>query len=172
MTTTATKSGQRPVLDLPRSSFEITLDIFGGLGIVAMILFIAWYWSSLPEKIPTHFSFSGVPDGWGPKITLLALPAISLVIYIGLTLLSKYPHAYNYLWPITPQNAKKQYENSRQMIVILKTEIVWLFVYIVWQTVQTALKKAKGVAPDFLWIFFVLIFGTVGYHLFKAYQAK
>jgi len=137
-----------------------------------MIFFIAWYWSSLPEEIPTHFSISGAPDGWGGKSTLLVLPAIGLVIYIGLTILSRYPHVYNYLWHITPQNAKMQYENSRQMIILLKTEIVWLFAYIVWQTIQTALGKAKGLGAEFLPIFLILIFGTVGFHLFKAYQAR
>lgn len=169
---TPTKSNPRPVLDLPRSSFEITLDIFGGLGVLIMIFYIVWYWSSLPEVIPTHFGSSGAPDGWGAKSTLLVLPAISLVIYIGLTILSKYPHVYNYLWLITPQNAKMQYQAARQMIILLKTEVVWLFAYVVLQTIQTALGKAKGLGTEFLPIFLVLIFGTLGFYLFKAYQAR
>ncbi|MGH7453559.1 MAG: DUF1648 domain-containing protein, partial [bacterium] len=135
------KPDARPVLKISRSSFEITLSIFGALGILIMIFVIGTYRSSLPQVIPTHFGISGEPDGWGGKSTLWVLPMLSLVIYIGLTILSRYPHVYNYLWLITPQNAKVQYQNSRQMIILLKTEIVWLFVYIVWQTIQTALGK-------------------------------
>lgn len=137
-----------------------------------MLFFIIWYWPSLPEVIPTHFGSSGAPDGWGGKSTLWVLPAIGLVIYLGLTILSQYPQVYNYVWPITPQNAKIQYQTARQMIILLKTEVVWLLAYIVSQTIQAALGKVQGFSIAFLPIFLVLMFGTIGFYLFKAYQAR
>lgn len=137
-----------------------------------MLFFIIWYWPSLPEVIPTHFGSSGAPDGWGGKSTLWVLPAIGLVIYLGLTILSQYPQVYNYVWPITPQNAKIQYQTARQMIILLKTEVVWLLAYIVSQTIQAALGKVQGFSIAFLPIFLVVMFGTIGFYLFKAYQAR
>jgi len=170
--TFSTTPKARPILDLPRSSFEITLDIFGALGVLFMIFVVILNWSNLPERIPSHFGVSGAPDGWSGKNVLWALPAISLVIYFGLTVLSFYPQTYKYLWLITAQNAKLQYQNARQMIIFLKTEVVWLFAYVVWQTIQTALGKANGLGATFLPVFLVLVFGTIGFHLFKAYRER
>lgn len=171
-TSTPTQSNPRPVLDLPRSSFEKTLDIFGALGLLFMIVMLAYYWSSLPERIPSHFGISGQPDAWNGKGLLLVLPSISAGLYIGLTILSRYPHIYNYAWPITPENAATQYRLARQMIIVFKTEIVWLFAYVIWQTIQTALGRAQGLGEAFLPIFLSTIFGTLILYLYKAYQAR
>jgi hypothetical protein len=150
----------------------VALEISGALGLLFMFWVVVKNWSDLPEVIPSHFGASGKPDGWSGKSGLWILPAIGVLIYIGLTVLSKYPHIYNYAWPITPENARTQYRLSRQMIVVLKTEIVLIFAYIVWQTVQTALGKAGGLGGAFMPVFLLLIFGSIGWHLFKAYQAR
>jgi len=170
--TPAAAPNARPVLDLSRSSFEKTLDIFGAMGLLFMIAMIAFYWSSLPERIPSHFGGSGRPEAWSGKSMLLVLPSISAVLYTGLTVLSRYPHIYNYAWPITPQNAATQYRLARQMVIVLKTEIVWIFAYLDWQTIQTALGHAQGLGQAFLPIFLLIIFGSLGFYLYKGFQAR
>lgn len=167
-----TKSNVRPIFALPRSSFEVSLDIFGAMGLLFMVGMIVFYWSSLPEQIPSHYRVSGRPDAWSGKNILLVLPIISAALYIGLTVLSRYPQIYNYPWPITVENAPRQYRLARQMVIVLKTAIVWLFAYVNWQTIQTALGRAQGLGETFLPIFLLIIFGTLGFYLYKSSRAR
>lgn len=166
------KPNARPVLDLPRNAFENALEFLGAMGLLFMFAMVAQYWSNLPERIPSHFGISGLPDAWSGKGTLLILPVLSVVLYGGLTVLSRYPHIYNYAWPITPKNAAAQYRFARQMIIVLKTELVWIFAYINWQTMQTALGRAQGLGPAFLPIFLLMVFGSVGFYLYKGFQTR
>ncbi|MDZ7361474.1 MAG: DUF1648 domain-containing protein [candidate division KSB1 bacterium] len=170
--TTFTKSGSRPVLQIPKSSLELGLETTAALGLLIMLYFTFTSWPLLPETIPHHFDISGKPDAWGGKWTLSLLPGIGLVLYVGLTILSRYPHIYNYLWPITEKNAAAQYHLARTMIVALKAEISLLFAYLQQQTIQVALGKAEGLGVAFLPTFLVLIFGTIGIYFVKAYQAR
>ena len=62
-------------------------------------------YSGLPDTIATHFNAAGRVDGWGVKGTLLLLPVTSSLMYGVLTVLSRYPQVYNYVVPITAQNA-------------------------------------------------------------------
>ncbi len=44
------------------------------LGLAVAIGSVWLSWSQLPPRIPTHFGFSGPPNGFGPKTSLLELP--------------------------------------------------------------------------------------------------
>jgi uncharacterized membrane protein len=170
--TTFAKPRPRPVLQIPKSTLEIGLETAAALGMLTMLYVTIKSWPLLPETIPHHFGVSGKPDAWGGKWILWFFPGISLVLYIGLTILSRYPHIYNYPWPITEKNAAAQYHLARTMIVALKAEIILLFAYLQQQTIQVALGKAGGLGVAFLPIFLILIFGTIGFYFVKAYQAR
>ncbi len=173
MTKTAfVKLSTRPVLQWPKSSLEIGLETAAALGLLTMLYAIIKYWPLLPETIPHHFDVSGKSDAWGGKWILWLLPGISLAIYIGLTVLSQYPHIYNYPWPITEQNAAAQYHLARTLIGALKTGIVLIFAYLQWQIIQVALGKGEGLGVAFLPAFLLLVFGTIGVYFIKAYQAR
>jgi uncharacterized membrane protein len=148
------------------------LETAAALGMLTMLYVTIKSWPLLPETIPHHFGVSGKPDAWSGKWILWLLPGISLVLYVGLTILGRYPHVYNYLWPITEKNAAAQYHLARTMIVALKAEIILLFAYLQQQTIQVALGKAGGLGVAFLPIFLILIFGTIGFYFVKAYQAR
>ncbi len=169
---TFVKPSPRPVLQIPKSSLEIGLETAAALGILTMLYVTIKSWPLLPQTIPHHFGVSGRPDAWGGKWTLWLLPGISLVLYVGLTILSRHPHIYNYPWPLTEQNAAAQYHIARTLLGALKTEIVVIFAYLQQQTIEVALGKAEGLGIIFLPIFLILIFGTIGIYFVKAYQAR
>jgi uncharacterized membrane protein len=60
----------------------ITLFVF----IVALVpvFYLATIYDSLPETIPTHFGFSGKPDGFGNKSILWTTGAILPIVSIGI----------------------------------------------------------------------------------------
>ncbi len=164
---------KRPVLHIPLSPMEKVLEIIAVLGLVITILVIIQAWPILPNRFPTHFGASGKVDGWGGKESILLLPFINIfLVYVPMTLLSRYPHIYNYLWPITEQNAPAQYYNARLMMGWIKTEIVGLFAFINWQSIQTALGKTEGLGSMLLILILLVLFGTIGICMYKSYQAR
>jgi len=166
------KQEKRPVLDIPLFPLEKTLEFVAAMGLLASVIIIIKFWPILPHTIPTHFGVSGKPDGWGSKETIFLLPSIGiLLIYIPITLLSRYPHIYNYICPITEQNAVEQYYLARLLLRWMKAEIIWLFAGLEWMTVQNALGKTEGLGL-LTWMPLVIIFGTIGIYMYKSYQAK
>lgn len=155
-----------------KSTLQRMLEIAAILGLIFLFFLVIGYWSKLPDSIPSHYNAAGEPDGWSGKGTLLLLPFISLAMYIGLTFLIRFPHLYNFPWKITEENRERQFYLAQMLIIGLKTEIIWLFGYIEWQTVQTGLGRSEGLGSSFLFIFLGLIFGTVSLYFVKAFKAK
>lgn len=163
---------KRPKIKVPFSSFELWLEIVSWAGLVFMVLVLIEFWPSLPDTIPSHFNAWGRPDGYSGKGSLIFLPAAGLLLYLMLATLRFFPHIYNFPWPITEQNAEVQYRLAIDLLAWLKAEIVWLFAYINWGSVQVALTHSKGLGAGFLIIVLVGIFGTLGIYLFLANKAR
>jgi len=81
---------------------------------------------SLPNIVPTHFNLSGQVDGCGSKEWFLLLPCITTILFIGLKVLGRYPHKYNYLVTITEKNALKEYTSATGMIRVVNLSAIIL----------------------------------------------
>ncbi len=161
----------KPVLRLHRTGIEWILDIIALGGTLLCVLIVPMTWSTLPERIPIHFNLSGQPDGWGSRGTLILLPALLVVINVGLTLLARIPHRFNYLWPVTPDNAEQQYRIARSLLAMVKIEISGLFGYLTWMTVRTARGDSAGLTGMLLPTVLFVVFLTVFVHLLAAKRA-
>ena len=167
------KSGQRPVLHIPLSTSEILVEIAALVGVLLTVVVIVQSWPTLPDTIPTHFGVSGQPDAWGSRVSLWLLPGISiLLVYIPLTIFSRFPHIGNYPWNITEENAETQYQLARSMMGWLKAEIVWFMAYTIWKTIQVSQGQAAGLGTASLWIFLLLMFLTPAIYFYRAYRAR
>lgn len=80
-----------------------------------------------PDIVPTHFDFNGEVDGYGSKNTLFISLPITVIMYIGLAILAKYPEIYNYAIEITPRNKERQYSMATTFIRVMNIEIVSIF---------------------------------------------
>lgn len=65
--------------------------------IIAPVVYLAFVWNKIPDKIATHFDLKGIPDKYGSKTQLwIGIGAIALVgalIYILMTHLNRGKHA-------------------------------------------------------------------------------
>lgn len=166
------KPSERPVINIPHTSLEIWLEV-AAIGVLFFIVvMVALFWSSLPGEVPSHFGVSGAVDAWSDKWTILILPMVGLVLYAMLTIANRYPHHFNYVWPITPQNAERQYKLAHSLMIWLKTEVMLLFAYLEWMTIGTALGQIKGLGPFLLPLFLAVLFGTLGVYFYQAFQAR
>ena len=107
----------------PKTPFEKVLEITGWLTLIAMWVLAFYCYESLPENIPLYFNAEG-PGDYGHKMTLLVLPGVVTIVFAGLTLLSRYPHFFNHLVRVTPENAALQLQNAPSTIRWLKLVIV------------------------------------------------
>ena len=162
----------RPVLHMPRSGLEWAVEALALLGVVLTVALPAFFWDRLPDRVPTHFGFSGQPDAWGPKAWIWAVPAVSVALYLGLSWLARFPHRLNYPWPITPENAPAQYRCARWLLLSLKAVIGWTFAWIVWGTIQTSLGNASGLGQAFLPLTVGAIAGILGLYFVKSYRQR
>ncbi|MGO4538866.1 DUF1648 domain-containing protein [Paenibacillus sp. 2TAB19] len=129
--------------------------------ILLSYVFLIFKWSDLPATIPIHYNARGVADGWGGRATLFILPTIALILYAGLTLLRRIPHHFNYIVQITEQNAVAQYRLSLMLLSWIKLEIVVLFGYIQWSTIQNAAGLSSGLGIWMLPVSLFILLGTI-----------
>ncbi len=123
---------------------------------------------NFPEIIPIHYSVTGQPDGFGTKETIWILPIIVTVLFVGLTILNKFPHVFNYPNNITEGNAQRQYTNATRLIRYLKLSIVIIFGLIVIQTFRNVTGSTSGVGGWFLPLSIGLLFMPLVYFVAKS----
>ena len=134
----------RPVLHLPRTPLETLLEALTVLGLIAVIAITVWGYFVLPAIIPTHYGLSGTPNAYGGKASLLAMPIITICLTVLLTFLTRYPHRYNYPWPITAENAPRQYALARLLMRAIALEIVWMFCVLQWLLIRAAQSSSAS----------------------------
>jgi uncharacterized membrane protein len=160
---------------LPRSRLVVALEVLSLLGILCSCSIIAAYWQRLPRIIPSHFDFEGRVDGFADKEALLILPAVSVGLYILLTVLSRFHRLLRFSWPFnatTEEAYRRQARIARSLYCWCKFEIVWLFTYISWATIRVGLGKAQGLGRAFLPVVLIVVGGTIMVHLVWAYRHR
>jgi hypothetical protein len=158
----------RPVLKLPRPLLDNLLEIAAVAGLLGMLLIVWAAWPQLPVRLPTHFGLSGLPDAWGGRGSLLFLPIVGFFLYVMMTVIYRYPQIYNYPVKLTEANVERLYRRSRSLIQWLKAEILWLFWYLEWQTIQIGLGKSGGLGGAFLPILLLVLVVTTGVSIWQS----
>ena len=167
------RNRSRPVLHLPRTPFEVLLEVLTVLGSIAVIAMTVWGYFALPARIPTHYGLSGAPNAYGGKGSLLGLPIVSICLAVLLTVLSRYPHIYNYPWPITAENAPRQYSLARLLLRWITLEMVWMLCGLQGLIIQSAQSHH---APDAILLlipaFVLVLFVTIILYIGSAARAR
>ena len=162
----------KPKIKIVPEPIDRIIESLGVIGIILLVGLPIFHYSSLPDIIPRHYGFNGEPDGFSGKGIIWTLPAIGLLMYLGMAILNKFPHIFNYLIEITSENAERQYIIATKLVRFLNTIIACVFCYITYATIQTALGQQSGLGSYFAPIFIVLILGTIGIYVYKSIRDK
>ena len=163
---------ERPKLKIQLSPMDQVFELLGWGVLLALWVWTVSSYSSLPDSIPTHFNAAGEADDFGRKASIFGLPVIATLLYIGLTLLNRFPHIFNFPTPITQDNALRQYTNATRMIRNLKLILVLVFAGISFQTIKQANGEAAGLGVWFLPVTLGAIFLPLLYFVIKSIKEK
>ncbi len=152
-----------PVRWLPAGRWEWLLEAVT-LGVVLFwFYYLTVYWEALPDRVPSGFDWKGAPRGSAPKSFLWVLPAVSLVVYVVMTVASRFPHRGNFPVQVTEMNAPRLYAMARWMLNVIKLQVTATMGYIQWKMVQTGLENAAGLNPWVMGLLLVAVMGTAVY---------
>ncbi|HCZ36828.1 MAG TPA: hypothetical protein DHV26_12980, partial [Cytophagales bacterium] len=99
----------RPKINIPLTRFDWVLEAIAFLIWAGGLLFLIINFETTPDQIPTHYDHTGTPTTSGSKNSLWLLVAINTSLYVLITVVSRFPHSFNYPIEITSQNAERKY---------------------------------------------------------------
>lgn len=144
----------RKKLNIPKTREEKIWDIIGVGSYVATVIFLIIIWRQLPEQVPLHMDLTGKVDDWAAKESMLVLPAISIIMFILLHILEKFPHVYNYPKRLNDKNAASFYRVNRKMLNKLKNLIILVFCII---DVEFSLIALGWIDDGHAWTFIIIL---------------
>ncbi|MGC8866418.1 MAG: DUF1648 domain-containing protein [Bacteroidales bacterium] len=138
-------------------------------GLVIALMIAIWAYAlgafkNLPHTIAVHFDAQGRPDGYGGKISLMLMPALATVLALGMFVINRYPHIFNYPVKITPQNAIYQYTLATRLmrwINLLSTLLLGMVTHLM-------IASASGKFNKF-WIVMIIVFTVLMFIPFLVY---
>lgn len=162
----------RPRIKLVNTNFDNFLESLGWLLLVLLWVQVLFNFNELPDTIPTHFNFKGEVDGYGSKWTMFFLPITASILYIGLTILNRFPHIFNYTVDITEENAERQYTIATKMIRALKLGVVVIFGLISIMTIYGAESNLFQIDPTIIPVASLIILVPLIYYIYKSIKSK
>jgi uncharacterized membrane protein len=161
----------KPVRKVERAWWEKLVDIISFCILFVSFIYIIFVWNDLPEKMPIHFNFSGEADNWGGRGSILIFPFVSAVLFIFMTVASKFPHIHNFPIKVTEENAERLYSISNKLLTILKLEMIIFMAIGTYQSVQVAFGE-DGIGKWYVPSLLIVIFLTLAIALYKMIRAK
>ncbi len=129
-------------------------------------------WSSLSETIPIKFNFAGELVRMGNKKELLNFQFAIALIYLLLTVVSRFPRWYRYPWKITAENVAKQYSIHRSFLLWLKVYCMVGMSFTTLRTIRVALGRAEGMGTFYMPISLVILFAMIAVLFVKAIRGN
>jgi hypothetical protein len=147
---------------IPRTVPEIVGESMALAATLAGLGYTLAAWTTLPDRVPTHFTLAGRVDGWGSRNTLLLLPLAGVVVYALLTVLARFPRLFNYPVKVRPDDLPYQYRLARWFMTWIKASIATLFALL--DVLMVAMARGGGApaAGASRWLLVVVGVGLVG----------
>lgn len=120
----------------------------------------------LPDRVPTHFDIAGRPNAWGSPGILWILPVVGACLYLLFTALASIQlRTFNLPVPVTEINLPFIQQKTSEMVALIKTEMMCLFVYIQGGIIHGARVSEFRLSPVVVPCFLGIIFVTLGIYM-------
>lgn len=155
---------------LPQTLPEWLLELGAATALLAQFLIIFAAWPEIPDQVPQHFDASGQADAWGSKATLLLLPGVNFVVFVMMTVVSRFPHISSVPVEITPLNAQRIYRLVRFQTIWLKAVVALVLAYMSWRTIEQARGGVQGLGVGFLPLTILGVGSAVAWFYFELHR--
>lgn len=140
------------------------------LNIIGLLLLIAlplYYYQILPEKIPSHYGFGGVPDAYSSKSSIWFLPILGICLFAFLSAVGHF----------TNKSKKKEKFPGEQAMAKsimnwLSVIITYMFLNILWGTIQTAIGNQEGLSPHFTAASIIMPMVPILYFVYRGFTGS
>ena len=153
-------------IKIKRNTLDIVEAIVSLLCLVGVVVYLIAAWSHIPDQIPAHFNAAGEVNRWGSKSELIVLPIISWVLYGFITLIERFPQAWNTGVTVTEENCARVYRILKNMIAVIKMLMLAVFASI---TVLSSLVLRLPIW--YLGVFLLAVFGSIAFFVAQLKRA-
>lgn len=148
----------------PLKSFTILQKIILILSIIIFIapmIYLLATWSSIPEKIPTHFGASGEADAYGSKSSCFIIIIMYFFLDVLMLVSLFLPKIWNVPVKLTENNTMLVYHYCRSMLCSTLFFLNCLFTYMLLQSVRGNSLGGWFLPVSMASIFLPIIYYTV-----------
>lgn len=164
------KTRNLPKIKIQKSFSDKVLETLGWVGVIVLWTLLMLNYNTTPDEVPIHFNLSGTADAYGGKLFLFFIPVVSTVLYVGITLLNRIPHTFNYPVKIDDTNAKAMYTKATRMMRFLKFSIVVVFGFIQYAMLSDEFSQRYG--RFFIAILLVITVLPVGVFIVDVFRKR
>ncbi|MBU2650121.1 MAG: DUF1648 domain-containing protein [Bacteroidetes bacterium] len=152
-----------------RSFLKVISDITAFLFTLSLFVVIIYYYNKIPETIPVHYNATGEADGFGHKRSIWLIPFVSLFMFSGLFLLSRFIERFR-----LKQNGQQTKQKVGAIYLIRAINIIISsgFFYIGLSTIQVSLKITTGLSVWFLPVFLGALVIVIGLFIYWIKRNK
>ena len=118
---------ERIKIKLELTKVDMASEIISWFLIIYIWILTITNYLNFPDIIATHYNDAVDTDELVEKWIIFTLPLVMTVLFVGMSILNKFPHIYNYPINITKENAFTQYTNATRLIRYLKLIVVVVF---------------------------------------------
>lgn len=145
--------------------YDIMAEVIAAFLLIGQAIVIFVSLSILPDIIPNHFNGDGIANGHGSKYTICGPFLFSVILFVALTVLSRYPQLYKSR--MQKNNKAAEYKLGVKMILTLKPILMAVFFLITYFMIQTAQLKLTAYLNYLLGAILLIIFSHVIYWLIR-----
>ena len=154
-------------MKINKNRYDIFVEIICLTLLIGTLIYLFINWNSIPDEIPGHYNAMGEIDRMGRKGELFVVPIVNWLMYLGITLIEKFPEVWNTGVKVTKKNKERVYRTLKNMLSTMKLIIVAVFTYI---TINSA--QSLSLPVWFLPVFLVLLFGSIIFFTIKLVRVS
>ena len=148
---------------------EHSLTWLSRFALVFSVGIVAWNWSELPDRIPLKFDALGEPKRWGPKASILILPAISVFVYGVLSFAYRQPATGLLSLNRKPSPARQRLQQSG--VAWIRALVLLLLAYLTSRIVEVGQGKSADLGPTFFVLMGAVLLASVILSV-KSFQTR
>ena len=142
------------------------------LAVLGPIAYLCLYWQSIPAILPTHFGLDGQPNGYSSKSFVWITVAVSIGMYVFLSVIARYPKSFNLPAPVGDPDRPRCEALGVELLAWLRLEVACLFAYIPWSTVRVATHQSTGLGVAFVFVSSIAILFTVFFYIWRMMRGQ